>query len=526
MKTLDKKLQKIVDKYKKNLKDFIEKNKLDLEAFSDIEERISEKIANLKELSETNIKNILTEIWTPEEIFAEEVNIEPEPKWFWAKLKKKSESIIFLWTCYELWQKTGISANVYRIFFLFLIFIWAISWTSEIIWISMFWYFIWFLVLRTWIFKLFFSLILGAIFFMLLIPSVVLFGAYISNFHIENIYPFMEVSFLFPIGMAIWIFSLLVLWVFFIHFAFSRKTLWIKIFLTWTISFVIAITIWIAVLSDLYQKYLPVLNQKETFDFSFETKDIKSVDFVKWHYKDIIESTSKAFYIKPITKAMTKTNSIKMSPDDKIHVKITKNIYGSKEIVDKVKNYIKNINAKIENWLFLVDLDIDTENKYPVFMIALEIEEIQIPQKIFFNSFYYTIDFEKFSLKNLSNAKDMENFKDVIAKYCEKYYFENWEIFCEEENAKKILENYLKSGSKWKKHDEVISEICEWEINSELCQNKLFLRNFEKSLENNMTKKVQFEFDWKNYKATINTWKTEATSSWTQESWENKTEQK
>jgi|GEM_PF-3124125 hypothetical protein len=58
-------------------------------------------------------------------------------------------------------------------------------------------------------------------------------------------------------------------------------------------------------------------------------------------------------------------------------------------------------------------------------MIALEIEEIQIPQKIFFNSFYYTIDFEKFSLKNLSNAKDMENFKDVIAKYCEKYYFEN-----------------------------------------------------------------------------------------------------
>jgi|GEM_PF-2956567 hypothetical protein len=46
---------------------------------------------------------------------------------------------------------------------------------------------------------------------------------------------------------------------------------------------------------------------------------------------------------------MTKTNSIKMSPDDKIHVKITKNIYGSKEIVDKVKNYIKNINAKIEN---------------------------------------------------------------------------------------------------------------------------------------------------------------------------------
>ena len=96
MKTLDKKLQKIVDKYKKNLKDFIEKNKLDLEAFSDIEERISEKIANLKELSETNIKNILTEIWTPEEIFAEEVNIEPEPKWFWAKLKKKSESIIFL----------------------------------------------------------------------------------------------------------------------------------------------------------------------------------------------------------------------------------------------------------------------------------------------------------------------------------------------------------------------------------------------------------------------------------------------
>ena len=48
MKTLDKKLQKIVDKYKKNLKNFIEENQLDLESFSDIEERINEKIENLK----------------------------------------------------------------------------------------------------------------------------------------------------------------------------------------------------------------------------------------------------------------------------------------------------------------------------------------------------------------------------------------------------------------------------------------------------------------------------------------------
>ena len=361
---------------------------------------------------------------------------------------------------------------------------------------------------------------------MLLIPSVVLFGAYISNFHIENIYPFMEVSFLFPIGMAIWIFSLLVLWVFFIHFAFSRKTLWIKIFLTWTISFVIAITIWIAVLSDLYQKYLPVLNQKETFDFSFETKDIKSVDFLKWYYQDMIKSYSNSFTnMKPIRSYLPKTDSVKISPDDKIHIKISKNIYGSKELVDKVKNYTKNINVKIENWVFLVSLDIDKENKYPAFIESIEIEEIQIPEKIFFNVFYFSVDSQKFNFKNL-NIKEIDTYKDIIAKYCEKYYFENWEIFCEEENAKKILENYLKSGSKWKKHDEVISEICEWEINSELCQNKLFLRNFEKSLENNMTKKVQFEFDWKNYKATINTWKTEATSSWTQESWENKTEQK
>ena len=517
MKTLDKKLQKIVDKYKKNLKNFIEENQLDLESFSDIEERINEKIENLKELNETNIKNILAEIWTPEEIFAEEVKVEVEPKTFFWKLKKKSNQVIFLWTFYELWQKTGISANIYRIFFLFLIFIWAISSSSELLGITLMLYFLGFLILRTWIFKIFFSLILWMILILLSIPSIFLLGAYISNFHIENIYPFMEVSYLFPIWMAIWIFSLIILWIFFVHFAFSKKTLWIKIFLTWTISFIVAITMWIAVVSDLYQKYLPILRDTETFNFSFETKDIKSVDFVKWYYKDIIESSSKAFYIKPITKAMTKTNSIKMSPDDKIHVKITKNTYGSKEIVDKVKNYIKNINAKIENWLFLVDLDIDTENKYPAFMIDLEIEEIQIPQKIFFNSFYYTIDFEKFSLKNLSNTKDMENFKDVIAKYCEKYYFENWEIFCEEENAKKVLEKYLKSGKQWSKHDEIWNEVCEWETNLELCQNKLFLRDFEKSFEINMNKKVKIDFDWTNYKATINPWELEITSSGTQE---------
>ena len=322
---------------------------------------------------------------------------------------------------------------------------------------------------------------------LLSIPSIFLLGAYISNFHIGNIYPFMEVNYLFPIWMAIWIFSLIILWIFFVHFAFSKKTLWIKIFLTWTISFIIAITMWIAVVSDLYQKYLPILRDTETFNFSFETKDIKSVDFVKWYYKDIIESSSKAFYIKPITKAMSKINSVKMSPDDKIHVKITKNTYGSKEIVDKVKNYIKNVNAKIENWLFLVDLDIDTENKYPAFMINLEVEEIQIPQKIFFNSFYYAIDFEKFSLKNLSNVK-------------------------------KVLEKYLKSEKQWSKYDEIWNEVCEWETNSELCQNKLFLRDFEI----NMNKKVKIDFDWTNYKATINTWKLEITNSGTQENTENK----
>ena len=70
---MDAKLQKIINLYKKDLQKFIEKNALNADYYADIEERINEKISLLENPTRDDIKNILSEIGSPEEIFREEL---------------------------------------------------------------------------------------------------------------------------------------------------------------------------------------------------------------------------------------------------------------------------------------------------------------------------------------------------------------------------------------------------------------------------------------------------------------------
>ena len=166
MKTLDKNSTKLLKSYKKDLKKFIRNNDLDPEFYEDIEERIEEKINLLEDPSFDDIKNILAEIWTPSEIFAEELasRWEVELKWFWWKFKQKTNSVIFLWVFKELEDKTWVSANIYRIIFLLLVFLSIFS--GQWFWIA-FWiflYFFGFLILRTWIFRFFFSFLILMLF--------------------------------------------------------------------------------------------------------------------------------------------------------------------------------------------------------------------------------------------------------------------------------------------------------------------------------------------------------------------------
>ena len=124
---MDAKLQKIINLYKKDLQKFIEKNALNADYYADIEERINEKISLLENPTRDDIKNILSEIGSPEEIFREELEsrviekVAIKKKWYQKFLA--SDHVIFLGVFKELSEKTSISAGIYRLAYLFLFFI-------------------------------------------------------------------------------------------------------------------------------------------------------------------------------------------------------------------------------------------------------------------------------------------------------------------------------------------------------------------------------------------------------------------
>ena len=96
------KLQKIINDYKNNLQKFITENHLSTDILNDIDERIFEKISEISNPTHQDIANILAEIGTPEEIFADEISEKSSLKEvekstnFFQKFQKRTEGIIFL----------------------------------------------------------------------------------------------------------------------------------------------------------------------------------------------------------------------------------------------------------------------------------------------------------------------------------------------------------------------------------------------------------------------------------------------
>lgn len=272
MNTLSVGLQKIVDDYKNDLQKFITENNLDAELFRDIEERIFEKISTLENPTRKDILKILSEIGTPEEIFSEELNLEnnEKPKNFFEKFQEKTNKIIFLGTFFELSKITNIGANFWRAIFLFCFFFLTPITDGVILPLLFVGYFIGFLLLRTRFFGFLFSLGLGAFFTILLVPSVILFGMYLTDFHIENMYPFMGISVLFPIGMVLGIFSLVLFILYFFRYAFTKKFFGIGFLVTAIVSFVVAISMGISILIGIFGS---LVREESTTEIVYVPKD-------------------------------------------------------------------------------------------------------------------------------------------------------------------------------------------------------------------------------------------------------------
>lgn len=431
---MTKESKKILDSYKKNLDNFIELNKLDKELVSDIEERIYDKIELEQELTPEKLKNILKEIGSPEEIFKEQLweNVEKVPSNFWEKIKQKSEKVIFLWVFYELWLKTGISANIYRILFFILFLIWIFA-SAKIIPVLIVFYIIGFLLIRTGFFRFIFSGIIWIICFSLLIPAIIILGLYTSNFHIENIYIFKDFSYMLPIWLFIWIFALILLWTTFLIYAFSWKFL-TKIFFTWTISFLIALTLGFWVISELFGRYYWI--QSEEKNISIDIKNLKFLNLYNTKIKPVIHSDfinlqeNLNFY------------NIWFSNNDKINLTIEKNTISSKENYEKYKNFIKNFDLKIKDNNFSLNLEYDFSNKYPLIPTFFEIKNIKIPANIRFNSYYWNLSEKRINFPEKEKHKNLEWY---IFKMCEKYFYDkDWNLNCDltKEEIEKISKNY------------------------------------------------------------------------------------
>lgn len=440
-----KKIDKILQNYKKNLQKFIKNNNLDKENFLDIEARISEKLNKIENPTESDIKNILHEIWTPEEIFAEELweKMIRKPKNFWEKIKQKTDKIILLWVFYELGKKTWISGNIYRIIFLFLLFVWIFWWAWGIIVFLIFSYFFWFLFLRTWIFWFLFLGFLWVLCSIFAFLGIIFLWIYISWFHVENIYPFLEISYLLPIWLGIWIFSMTILAIFFFYYAFFRKNFWLKFFLTWIISFIISIIFAIWILWNTYFKYYWLQSEEKTFEFDLKNK--KELNILNYFKID-----ENIFYSKNnfINIANPNLNFWKIIPSEnnKMIVKLEKNVILSKDLSEKYKNFVKDFKLQEKNDFIELQVEFDKEKKYPIIPVFFKLSEIKIPKNIIFNTFYWNLPEQKIYFKN---ENDNEKINNQIFKLCEKYFFdEEWKLHCEEKEAERILKNLQKDFTK------------------------------------------------------------------------------
>ncbi len=434
VKKIDKKLQKIIDLYLKDLQKFLKENNLEKDLAKDIEERISEKLESKKDLKESSIKIILEEIGSPEEIFKEELESSEKiflPKQsFLRKIINTWNKVIFLWVFKEIWDKTWINANIYRILFLVLLFLSIITWWN-IVPLFFILYFFAFLVLRTWIFRFLFSIWIMFGFIIILIPSIMLFWAYLADFSIGNMYPFMDISPFFPIWMVIWIFSLIILIIVFFQYGFFRKFS-LKFFATWLVCAIIAITFWWAVIFDFIGKYSVRNEIKKEITLDLDGK--KEINFS--HYNYFVGQTSEIFNKEFVTFDILPW-AFRKSSDNKIHFKYSILFPGNDKIAEKSKQYIKWIKVEINSDNEVqFKIQTDLKEKYPLLPIRIRVEEAYIPENISFST-----DFTRYRAEDLEIDKKYDIFKKYDF-FCKNYIFEEnkekLKCIIDEEHAKQI----------------------------------------------------------------------------------------
>lgn len=467
---MDAKLQKIINLYKKDLQKFIEKNSLNADYYADIEERIDEKIALLENPTRDDIKNILSEIGSPEEIFREELEsraiekVTIKKKWYQKFLA--SDRVIFLGVFKELSEKTNISAGIYRMLFLFILGLGFVTNTAAFITIPCILYILGFLILRTGIFRFLFSI--GISFFLLIFLVIcgIVFALYLSDFSFGNIFVFMDMPILLPIGLVVGIFSLIILLVFFVYYAFTGKTLGWKFFMTGITTFVIAGICGVAFIFSMMNRYMPYTETTITVssDIDAEKNNLdepitfRNWDFVNIFQKNQNEKSQKALLpTAPIFPWYQQLNffpqnslyyasslhyigQFEPSDDDKVHVEVTKRTFGNAEIQEFSQKFFTDFSLKIENNHAQFVATTNPEEKYPLMFNNFLANKVRVPLNVRFQVLGMPRVTNLINFANYEKASELdEHMQYAIASQCTMLYFgDDKKLHCDAQEVETI----------------------------------------------------------------------------------------
>lgn len=320
------------------------------------------------------------------------------------EFRERTNKIIFLGTFFELSKITNIGANYLRGFFLFCLFFLTPVTHGEILPFLFIGYFLGFLLLRTRFFGFLFSLGLGVFFTILLVPSVILFGLYLSDFHIENMYIFQGIPSVFSVGMVLGIFSLILFILYFFRYAFKKKFFGIGFIVTAIVSFVVAICLgfvtFIHITPQLSSK--TVYSQKE---FVFEKAPAGQIFNVFELSSGFFKKSDNIFGIELVS-SYSYYPQFFVSPDDKVHAFFDKSyagITGGEDVYD-----ISGVEVLSKNPYLVVTKIKNSGKKYPSSGTVFVLQRVLIPKNMRFTA-------------NLFNGLPWYRQEDVIFPEMAKY---------------------------------------------------------------------------------------------------------
>ena len=218
----------------------------------------------------------------------------------------------------------------------------------------------------------------------------------------------MNMPILLPVGLVIGIFSLVVLLVFFVHYAFTGKTLGLKFFMTGFTTFVIAGICGAAFVFNMTNRYMPYTETTITVssDIDAEKNNLdEPITFRNWDFVNTFQSNKdfrseklspqfswyqqiNFFPLNPLNSSYASSfyyiGQFEPSDDDKVHVEVTKRTFGNAEIQEFSQKFFTDFSLKIENNRVQFVAITNPEGKYPLMFSNFSANKVRVPLNVRF----------------------------------------------------------------------------------------------------------------------------------------------